>query len=269
MKSLIDAINTKIDNLNSDIDSLLYNEFLLTLQDMKENFKNNENLNLDNYFEKLKGILNIKKDISSNLISYDYVIDFDSNSFHEDIEIELEESVSVSANISKPTDFEKLEHTINILNLDNGYYYFQNLNEDYGEIGNLLNISYSTTNLEDFKLFSLKISGIKLFDNIFIARTLSTSMIKLLYFLFSVNESPFITLCEQNSKYFAKSPSNMKKAVTLKENYCYFESDVDDSEASEMIKTFLNHINVPISACKVLLSCSTTKSGESYITFIL
>ena len=63
--------------------------------------------------------------------------------------------------------------------------------------------------------------------------------------------------------------SNMKRAITLKENKCYFESNVDESESYEMIKSFLNHINIKLSACKVLLSYSTTKPNESYITFVL
>lgn len=265
MQSLIDRINIKINNLNSDIESLLHDEFLLTLQDMKKEFIDNTEINLDKYFEKLNGILNIKNDISSNIISYDYIEDPNLNDLYEE-----EEIISASAKISGTTNIDDLEYTMNtFMQKGNDSYYFDELNEDYGEVKNSLNLSYSLTTLENFKLNSLRISGLKLFDNIFIGRTISTTMTKLISFLFSVNENPFISLCEKNSIYFATSPSNMKKPVRLKENYCYFESDVSDSEAAEMIKIFLKHINKPLSACKVLLSCSTTKKGETYITFIL
>lgn len=265
MQNLIDEINSRIDDLNSDIDSLLCDEFLLTLQEIKKEFIDNNELNLDKYFDKLNGILNIKNDISSNIISYEYIEESNLDDLYEE-----EETIATSAKISETTNIDELEYTMNtFMQKSSNNYYFDNFNENYGEVENSLNLSYSLTTLEDFKLFSLKISGLKLFDNIFLGRTITSSMIKLMSFLFSSNENPFISLCEKNSIYFATSPSKMKKPIKLKENYCYFESDVSDSEASEMIKTFLRHINKPLSACKVLLSCSTTKQGESYITFIL
>ena len=51
----------------------------------------------------------------------------------------------------------------------------------------------------------------------------------------------------------------MNKPIMLKENECYFESNVDEDEAIEMIKTFLNHIDIDLSACKFLMNCSIDK----------
>ena len=61
----------------------------------------------------------------------------------------------------------------------------------------------------------------------------------------------------------------MNKPIMLKENECYFESNVDEDEAIEMIKTFLNHIDIDLSACKVLMNCSIDKENEHYITIVL
>lgn len=267
MQNLIDKINLKINNLNSDIESLLYDEFLLTLQDMRKEFNDSSEPELEKYFEKLNGILNIRKDISSNIISYEYVEEPNLDDLYEELE---KEPVVQTSKTLRPSEFNESDYAKNsFVRTNDTSYYFNKLNEDYGEVENSLNLSYSLAPLEDFKFHSLKISGLKLFDNIFLGRTISIAMTKLMSFLFSSNENPFITLCENNSIYFSTSPSKMKKPIKLKENYCYFESDVSDSEASEMIKTFLKHINTPLSACKILLSCSTTKEGETYITFVL
>ncbi len=267
MQNLLNIINSKINNLDSNIEELLYDEFLLTLQDIKKDFKNNSEIDLKKYFNKLNAIQNVKKNISSYLNSYNP--ELESNQSNNE-NIELDEAISVSSNISPKPNFKDLESKIKTFtNIPEDNYYFYNLNENYGEVEDKLNLTYSLKKLEDFNLFSIKISGLKLFDNVFLGRTLSESMVKLLSFLFMLNEKPFITICEKNSKYFSTSPSNMKKAITLKENKCYFESNVDESEAYEMIKSFLNHINIKLSACKVLLSCSTTKPNESYITFVL
>lgn len=267
MQNLLNIINSKINNLDSNIEELLYDEFLLTLQDIKKDFKNNSEVDLKKYFHKLDTIQNIKKNISSHLNSYNP--ELESNQTNNE-NTELDEAISVSSNISSKPDYKDIESKIRTFsNIPEDNYYFYSLNENYGEVENKLNLVYSLTNLEDFKLFSIKISGLKLFDNVFLGRTISEAMVKLLSFLFMLNEKPFITICEKNSKYFSTSPANMKRAITLKENKCYFESNVDESEASEMIKSFLNHININLSACKVLLNCSTTKPNEGYITFVL
>lgn len=267
MQNLLNIINSKINNLDSNIEELLYDEFLLTLQDIKKDFKNNSEVDLKKYFYKLDTIQNIKKNISSHLNSYNP--ELESNQTNNE-NTELDEAISVSSNISSKPDYKDIESKIRTFsNIPEDNYYFYSLNENYGEVENKLNLVYSLTNLEDFKLFSIKISGLKLFDNVFLGRTISEAMVKLLSFLFMLNEKPFITICEKNSKYFSTSPANMKRAITLKENKCYFESNVDESEASEMIKSFLNHININLSACKVLLNCSTTKPNEGYITFVL
>lgn len=267
MQNLLNIINSKINNLDSNIEELLYDEFLLTLQDIKKDFKNNSEVDLKKYFHKLDTIQNIKKNISSHLNSYNPELESNQTSNEN---TELDEAISVSSNISSKPDYKDIESKIRTFsNIPEDNYYFYSLNENYGEVENKLNLVYSLTNLEDFKLFSIKISGLKLFDNVFLGRTISEAMVKLLSFLFMLNEKPFITICEKNSKYFSTSPANMKRAITLKENKCYFESNVDESEASEMIKSFLNHININLSACKVLLNCSTTKPNEGYITFVL
>lgn len=267
MQNLLNIINSKINNLDSNIEELLYDEFLLTLQDIKKDFKNNSEVDLKKYFYKLDTIQNIKKNISSHLSSYNPELESNQTSNEN---TELDEAISVSSNISSKPDYKDIESKIRTFsNIPEDNYYFYSLNENYGEVENKLNLVYSLTNLEDFKLFSIKISGLKLFDNVFLGRTISEAMVKLLSFLFMLNEKPFITICEKNSKYFSTSPANMKRAITLKENKCYFESNVDESEASEMIKSFLNHININLSACKVLLNCSTTKPNEGYITFVL
>ena len=153
-------------------------------------------------------------------------------------------------------------------NISSNEYYFSNLNDNYGEIDGKLNLEYSLTNLEDYKFFSMRIRGIKLFDNIFLGRTINESMSKLLSFLFMLNEKPFIALCEKDTKYFSTSPSKLKRPTTLKEGKYYFESNLDEQESAEMFKTLLTHIIVNLKACKILLTCSSTKESETYITFV-
>ena len=56
MQNLLNIINSKINNLDSNIEELLYDEFLLTLQDIKKDFKNNSEIDLKKYFNKLNAI---------------------------------------------------------------------------------------------------------------------------------------------------------------------------------------------------------------------
>lgn len=267
MENLLDIINSKIDILDSDIEEILYNEVLFTLSKIKKEFKNNSNIELQKYFDKLTKIQNIQNNFISYFSSYNSEKNtnntVDKNSNHDD-------SISVSAPaVNEPSPEEIIDKIKTLSNIPENSYYFHNFNNDYAEIENKINISYSITPLKDFKLFSLKISGIKLFDNIFLARTIRESMNKIFKFLFSLNELPFISICEKNSKYFSTSPNQMKNAITLKENKCYFESDIDEREASEMILNFLEHINIDANACKILLRASSTKNKEEYITFVL
>ena len=67
MQNLLNIINSKINNLDSNIEELLYDELLLTLQDIKKDFKNNSEVDLKKYFHKLNAIQNVKKNISSYL----------------------------------------------------------------------------------------------------------------------------------------------------------------------------------------------------------
>lgn len=267
MKNLLDIINSKIDVLDSDLEEIMYNEALFTLSKIKKEFKNNSGVELQKYFDKLSEIQNIQKNFISYFSSYnsekDASNDMNKNSNPND-------SISVSAPaIEESPKKEIVDKIKSFANIPENSYYFYSFNNDYAEVGDGLNITYSIKPLKDFKLFSLKISGIKLFDNIFLARTIRESMKKIFKFLFTLNELPFISICEKNTKYFSTSPNQMRSAITLKENKCYFESDIDESEASEMLLSFLNHINIDENACKVLLNASSTKNKEGYITFIL
>lgn len=264
MENLMNIINSKITNLNSTIEELLYDELIMTLRDIKKEFRNNSDANLEKYFKKLTAIHNLQKNTSSHFLSQ-------NKSEKNEIEnSKPDDSISVSSTIIQKPSHKDIESKINVFsNVPEDNYYFYNLNENYGEEENNLNIQYSLKPLTEFKLFSIKISGLKLFDNIFLGRTISESTLKLLSFLFILNEKPFITLCEKNSKYFSTSPSSMKRAINLKENKCYIESNINENEAVEMITNFLNHVKIAPSACKVLLNSSTTKLNEKYVTIIL
>lgn len=269
MENLINIINSKINNLDSTIEDLLYDELLITLSDIKKEFRNNPKVNLEKYFKKLTAIQNVQKNTSPHFLYQNNENKIEKN----DIDIEDSksyDSISVSSTITQKPNHKDIESKINVFSdIPEDNYYFYNLNENYGEVENNLNINYSLKTLEEFKLFSIKISGLKLFDNIFLGRTISEATLKLLSFLFILNEKPFITICEKNSKYFSTSPSSMKRAINLKENKCYIESNINENESVEMLTDFLNHIKVSPSACKVLLNSSTTKPNEKYITFIL
>lgn len=267
MENLINLINVKINDLDSTIEEILYDELLLTLRDIKKEFRNNPQANLQKYFKKLTDMQNIQKNTSSYLLSHNKENKIEKNDIDDP---KSYDSISVSSTIIQKPNHKDIESKINVFSdIPEDNYYFYNFNENYGEVENKLNITYSLKTLEEFKLFSIKISGLKLFDNIFLGRTISESTLKLLSFLFVLNEKPFITICEKNSKYFSTSPSSMKRAITLKENKCYIESNINESESVEMLKNFLNHINVSPSTCKVLLNSSTTKPNENYVTFIL
>lgn len=270
MQNLLNVINSKITDLGSNIDELLYDSLISTLNEIKKNFRENKELNLNQYFEKLNSIKTLKNKFTNNL---DLSIPEIQTNLEDNTKVnsdDISDAISVSSNISEKINKDTLENRINTFtNIPENSFYFYNLDSDYGEVKNKLNLNYTLTNLEDFKLFSIKISGLKLFDNIFLARTLRDSMIKFMSFLFILNEKPFISLCKNNSKYFSTSKSNMKRAIALKEKLCYFESDVDDLEACEMLKIFLNHSNIELSACKVLMDCLTSKENEHYITVVL
>ena len=270
MQNLLNDINSKIKFLNSNIEEIIYEKTMMILQEMKNSFKKDfKNSDIEEYFEQLKNLQNIQVNLTSHLNSYDEKnlknpITFNENKIENDLS---DDAVSVSASISSKSDMENLEKQVEVVSdmlKDN--YYFYKFDKDYGEINKELNLKYKLKTIEEFDLFLLKISGIKLFDNVFLGRTIRESMMKLFSFLFMLNEKPFISICEKNTKYFSTSPSNMKKPIMLKENQCYFESNTDESEASEVIKTFLKHINIELSSCKILTDCTTTKSGEGYIT---
>lgn len=270
MKDLLNIINSKITNLSFNIEELLYDALNLTLNEIKKDFKENKNLNLKEHFEKLNNINTLKNKFLSTLNSYN------SDSLPESTENlkvdsnDISDAISVSSNISQKDQEKDYKDKVNTFkNVPENGFYFHNLNSDYGEVDKKIGLSYSLTNLEDYNMFSLKISGLKLFDNIILARTLRDSMIKLFSFLFVLNEKSFINLCNKNSKYFASNPSNMKRAIKLKENSCYFESDIDEAQSAEMLKIFLNHIGVELSACKVIINCETLKEKEKYITMVL
>lgn len=266
MQNLSNTIQSKINNIDSTIEEILFNELLLTLHEIKKDFNNNSTENFKKHLKNLDNLQTTKKNTSSYIKSYNQNL-IQSSSEYENLE--LEPTISVSSNATQEMNFEDTEDKVTFLsNISNDKYYFSNLNNNYGEIDGKLNLEYSLTNLEDYKFFSMRIRGIKLFDNIFLGRTINESMGKLLSFLFMLNEKPFTTLCEKNTKYFSTSPSKLKKPTTLKEGKYYFESNLDEQEASEMLKTFLTHINVNLKACKILLTCSSTKESESYITFV-
>ncbi|BAK81495.1 hypothetical protein [Candidatus Arthromitus sp. SFB-rat-Yit] len=249
MNTLTDTINAKLNHLNLDIEEFLYTELLFITNQLKYDFKNHSLNNLSNYIE----ILNEIKTLKQNTLSY---TNSPVESNPSDLLNDIENAIATSGNVyTKP-------------NQDDSYYFY-NFNPNYGETDKNLNLIYKLINIEDFDLFPLKISGLKLFDNVFLGQTFRDSMKKLFSFLFMLNEQPFIELCSEKSKYFSNSASDMNKPIVLKENECYFESNIDEDEAIEMIKTFLNYINIDLSACKVLTQCSTNKSDENYITIVL
>lgn len=266
MQNLLNVINSKINDLGSNIDDLLYNSLVSALNEIKKDFRENKDFNLNQYFEKLNSIKTLRNKFVNNLDSHIPEV-------KTDLEYETKvssDAISVSSTISQKVEKENIENRISTFtNVPENSFYFHNLNSDYGETKNQLSLNYSLTNLEDFKLFAIKISGLKLFDNIFLGRTIRSSMIKLMSFLFILNEKPFINLCKQNSKYFSTNKSNMKRPIAFKENLYFFESDVDDAQAAEMIKIFLNHSQIDLSACKVLRECFTSKESEHYITVVL
>lgn len=266
MKNLIDTINSELNYFKSRINELMYDETSSLILQIKNSIIYNEDDDITPYIEKLKDIQNMKKNLMSHLNSH---LKESSSDSHYDIS--EEEAIATSGNIyEEPIELETISSNPTIYsNVPEDNYYFYNSNVDYGESDLYLNIKYKLIKLEDFNLFPLKISGLKLFDNIFLGRTFRECMIKMMCFLFSLNENPFIELSESNSKYFSNSPTQFKKPVILKENKCYIETDLDEVESTEMIKHFLNHIEIDLSACKVLMHCSINKKDESYITVIL
>lgn len=266
MQNLSNTIQSKINNINSTMEEILFNELLLTLHEIKKDFTNNSTEDFKKHLKNLDTLQTTKKNITSYIESYNQNL---IQSSSEDENLELEPTISVSSNATQEMDFEQDKDKASFFsNISSNEYYFSNLNDNYGEIDGKLNLEYSLTNLEDYKFFSMRIRGIKLFDNIFLGRTINESMSKLLSFLFMLNEKPFIALCEKDTKYFSTSPSKLKRPTTLKEGKYYFESNLDEQESAEMLKTFLTHINVNLKACKILLTCSSTKENESYITFV-
>lgn len=294
MKYLLNTINSKLNTLNLSIEDILNEELLLLLQQIKVGFKTNSE-DVDQYINKLSDLYNLKNSISNHLNSYkfttegieklennknndrdkkheDYKKDIETSKNNKEFDVDSEKNnaLSVSSNTVEEVTQENFEKRLSKIDgVTDDTYYFYRFNENYGEENNKLTLSYDFKPLDQFDLFSIKISGLKLFDNVFFGRTINESITKLFSFLFILNEKPFITLCAQNSKYFAKYPSSMKRPITLKNNMCYYESNLTESEAAEMLKLFLDHINVNISACKVLLDCNTSKPEESFITFVL
>ena len=301
MKYLLNTITSKFNNLDLTIEEILYNELNLILQQLKTDFRNNNSINFKQNIEKLIEINNLRNRISSHLNSYDFKNkqpegninnnneytskNTENNKKEEDSKNNKEtkssedideytneknNALSVSSNTVEAINQEDFDKRLSrMLNTTDDTYYFHNFSQNYGEENNKLSLSYSIKSLDEFNMFSIKISGLKLFDNVFFGRTINESMSKMFSFLFMLNEKPFISLCSQNSKYFASSPNNMQRAITLKTNECYYESNVDEKQASEMLKQFLEHINVEKAACKILLDCSTNKIDESFISFIL
>lgn len=266
MKNLIDTVNSELNYFKSRINQLIYDETSSLILQMKNSIIYNENTDITPYVEKLKEIQNIKKNINIELDTSSKELDKNlKDDILEDNAIETSGSIYENA-----LDIEKISNNPTIYtNVPQDSYYFYNSNVNYGENNLDLNITYKLIKLEDFKLFPLKISGLKLFDNIFLGRTFRECMIKMMSFLFSLNENPFMSISETGSKYFSNSKSSLKNPVTLKENKCYIETDLDEVESAEMIKSFLNHIQIKLDACKVLMTCSINKQGESYITVIL
>ncbi len=264
MKNINDIINSELNTLKSKINEIIYDEISSLVIGIKQSLIYDEGKNFDSYMEKLKNIKSMQKDLLSRLAPYK---NDDSN---EDI-FEDEDTIATSGSISYE-DIELEEISTSPASYSTNpedNYYFYNSNINYGEVDLSLNVTYNLKKLEDFNMFPLKISGIKLFDNIFLGRTFKESMIKMMSFLFSLNEAPFIKLCETDLKYFSNKSSSLKKPLVLKENKCYIESEIEETEAVEMIKIFLKHINIDISSCKVLMSCSINKKDESYVTIIL
>lgn len=267
MDTLTNTINSKVNYLNLDIEELLYTELSFITNQIKYDFRQHSLSNLSKYIEKLNEIKSLKHSVTSYIDSYDFSANLDFTETSDDIE----NAIATSGNVYTRPNIQKISNSIqtSYSNIPDNNYYFYNFNADYGEMDKSLNLIYKLIKLEDFDLFPLKISGLKLFDNIFLGQTFRDSMKKLFSFLFMLNELPIIEICNKKSEYFSNSASGMKKPIMLKENACYFESNVDEDEAIEMIKTFLNHINIDLSACKVLMSCSTNKENESYITIVL
>lgn len=263
MENFLDIINSKIDILDSDIEDILYSEVLNTLSKIKKEFRTNSGKNLQEYFDKLKSVQKTQNDFVTYLSSYKKEEVSDTN-----VNIDLDESISVSSQAVEELPKKEIEKINPFATIPEDSYYFHNFNDDYAEENGKLTVEYSLTPIKDFKLFLLKIVGIKLFDNIFFGRTIRDCMKKMFKFLFALNETPFISLCEQNTKFFSQSASEMKKPVVLKENKCYFESDIDENQAHEMVLNLLNHINIDLNACKILLHSSSTKNNEHYITFV-
>lgn len=271
MKNLIDSINSKIDYLNYNIEDLLEQELNVIIQNIKTNFKNKSQESIDQYIENLNNLFNIKKTLSTHILPYNYNSYLNSSDQKSDL-IDLEDAITTSGNVYNKPSIEKIgSNPLTYSNIPTNSYYFYNSNSNYGETNNLLKLNYKLTPLEDFNLFPLKISGLKLFDNIFLAQTFRDSMIKLFSFLFMLNEKPFIEICNLDYSQFSSSSTKMKKPIMLKQNECYFESNVDEIEAVDMIKTFLKHININLKSCKVLLNCSIDSSNqnETYVTVIL
>lgn len=295
MKYLLNTIDSKLNTLDLNIEDVLYDELLLILQQIKVDFRKNNNEDFEKYIDKLNELQNLRNSISTHLNSYD----FDTEKNQDDVSHEKKDSgkknkpnknkkrpskkteedyedddkvnaLSVSSNVLEEITQENFDKRLSRMSgMTDNTYYFYRFNKDYGEQQNKLTLSYNLKSIDEFDLFSIKISGIKLFDNVFFGRTINESMSKMFSFLFMLNETPFISLCSKNTKYFAKSTNTMKRPITLKDNECYFESNLDENEASEMLKIFLEHINVDTSACKILLDCTTNKTNESFITFIL
>lgn len=278
MNDLLYTLDLEDENLVMIMNHILQENFTLTISAIKENFETNNLTPLDDLLDKLKYMKNIKQIIAgiipipesnSNKNSTLKSIDDKTNAIivSKNIFDENDENIDDYQPITLSN--EKLISTVSSRTVPSNSYYFHNFSTSYGEINNNLNLNFSLTKIDDFTLFNSKISGIKLFDNLFLGRTIKNCMPKIMSLLFQLNETPFITICQKNSIYFSTSYEYMKKPIELKKGECYFESNTSENEAASMIKMFLRHINIDTSACKIIHGISSTKTNEHYITTII
>ena len=202
MDTLTNTINSKVNCLNLDIEELLYTELSFITNQIKYDFRQNSLNNLSKYIEKLDEIKTLKHGITSYINSYDFSANLDFTETSNDIE----NAIATSGNVYIKPNIQKISNSpTSYSNIPDNNYYFYNFNADYGETDKSLNLVYKLIKIEDFDLFPLKISGLKLFDNIFLGQTFRDSMKKLFSFLFMLNELPIIEICNKQSEYFSNS----------------------------------------------------------------
>ena len=288
MENFKNSLEEKILNTKEEILHMLVEEFEINMENFRNSFIENNLSDLNKYYRNINFLNTVRNNITSKLnidliisstdleeiYSKDFSQDDDYNTIDES-EDESEDSgtmIGMRTLESVNSIYERLYNpvTINAKPSINTNKYWENISEDYAEIENKLSLIFNLIPIDKYSLYPSRINGIKLFNTIFQGNSINSSMLKMFALLFQLSEDSFISLANNPSvEYFSnKINNNFKSPIELKENVCYFESDVDDRKSSEMIKLVLKELNIDLNACKILRNVYSNKINEENITIV-